>query len=308
MKLSEEIISKWEETATDYYSPIDSMFALGCPAWVIRLDGGYGVAVPIESDIQVSECFSNAKLYTHTFELEKDLFQRALFLQTTSAEVEDPFASLCAEFIFPGEDGIFRHELEKDPVGWWAKWKELLGNKNVDERVYDVLGELITLIYLLDEGKQPIWQGPEAATYDIGLDHELIEVKSTLKRKKKEITLSNRFQLQPPGGKKLLLYFCQFENSVEGLSIDWAVSKLGEKGMNTNAINDKLALLGLEKGKSARKREYMLHEMTEYTVDDTFPAITENSFIHGHKPLGVTGYIYTVSLDDVEGRIVSFEY
>ena len=133
MKLSEEIISKWEETATDYYSPIDSMFALGYPAWVIRLDGGYGVAVPIESDIQVSECFSNAKLYTHTFELEKDLFQRALFLQTTSAEVEDPFASLCAEFIFPGEDGIFRHELEKDPVGWWAKWKELLGNKNVDD-------------------------------------------------------------------------------------------------------------------------------------------------------------------------------
>ena len=167
---------------------------------------------------------------------------------------------------------------------------------------------MITLVYLVDQGKQPVWQGPDAATYDIGTDDELVEVKSTLKRKKKEITLSNRFQLQPPTGKQLHLFFCQFEKSIKGFSIDWAVSVLGETGFKTNAINDKLAQLGLEKGKSARKREYMLHEMTEYIVDEKFPAITEASFVNGHKPLGVTGYTYTVSLDDVEGTTISFEY
>lgn len=308
MKLSEEIINKWEETAADYYSPLDSLFSIGYPAWTTRVAGGYGVAVPISSDIQVSERFSKAKLYTDAFKLDDGSFQTALFLQTEAPEVEEPFAALCEEFVFPGEDGSFRKELEADPVSWWIKWKELLGNKNVDERVYDVLGELITLIYLVDQGKQPVWQGPDAATYDIGTDDELVEVKSTLKRKKKEITLSNRFQLQPPTGKQLHLFFCQFEKSIKGFSIDWAVSVLGEKGFNTNAINDKLAQLGLEKGKSARKREYMLHEMTEYIVDEKFPAITEASFVNGHKPLGVTGYTYTVSLDDVEGTTISFEY
>ena len=306
MKLSEEIINKWEETATDYYTPIDSMFSLGYPAWAIKMDGGYGVAIPFESEMQVSEQFAKAKLYTKSFRIDYDT-QNALFLHTSSSEVEEPFAALCSEFVFPGESGVFREELEKDPVGWWMKWKELLGNKNVDERVYDVLGELITLIHLLKIGKQPVWQGPDAATYDIGTENELFEVKSSLKRKKKEITLNNRFQLQPPKGKELFLCYCQFESDIAGYTIDWAVSKLGELGINTNTINEKLAQMGLEKGKSARKRAYMLHEMTEYSVDDSFPAIRDASFISGQKPLGITGYTYTVSLDDVKGNLISFE-
>ena len=97
MKLSEEIINKWEETAADYYSPLDSLFSIGYPAWTTRVASGYGVAVPISSDIQVSERFSKAKLYTDAFKLDDGSFQTALFLQTEAPEVEEPFAALCEE-------------------------------------------------------------------------------------------------------------------------------------------------------------------------------------------------------------------
>ena len=53
---------------------------------------------------------------------------------------------------------------------------------------------------------------------------------------------------------------------------------------------------------SARKRCYVLHAATKYTIDESFPAIRETSFIGGVLPLGVMSINYTVSLDGLFGE------
>ena len=71
-------------------------------------------------------------------------------------------------------------------------------------------------------------------------------------------------------------------------------------GYSTVALNNKLESLGFEKGKSARNRQYILHAMLEYKVDESFPAIKETSFVDGHLPKGVQSLTYTVSLDGLD--------
>ena len=223
-------------------------------------------------------------------------------LMTQKEEIKEQFAALCAELLALGENGELRKELAQSPVTWWMAWKELLGNKNVDLRVYDALGELWTLKYLAKHGENAEWNGPDGSTYDIDCETYYAEVKSTTARNRRQITLSNLFQLDPPEGKKLFLILCQFESSLSGISINKLVDQLESLGYSRTILNDKLERLGLEKGMSARKRCYVLHAATKYTVDESFPAIRETSFVGGVLPSGVMSITYTVTLDGISGE------
>ena len=299
--LTQQIIDNWDTSAKGYAAKIISLFETGYPAWTIKTNEVYGVAIPLPEEIEVAENFSGAKLYNDRIELGGEE-KNVLLLITDLDTIKYPFATLCAELITPGENGIIRKEIENNPVIWWMQWKELLGNKNIDERVYDALGELCVLKYLVDSGKQPIWNGPDSSTYDIECDLTYYEVKSTIAREKRQITLNNHFQLDPPNGKELKLILCQFEPSQTGYNINSIVDELAQAGYSKQDLNHKLELLGLEKKKSARKRCYALHAMIKYDVDDTFPAIRESSFIGGVLPKGIQTISYTLSLDGVNGK------
>lgn len=302
--LAQQIITNWDTSAKGYATKIVTLFDAGYPAWTIKTNELYGVAIPLSENVEVSECFSGAKLYNDIIILDENEYQNVLLLVTELESIKFIFATLCAELIIPGENGKFRKEITENPVVWWMQWKELLGNKNVDDRVYDVLGELLVLDYLADKGVQAVWNGPNAASYDIDGDDVYYEVKSTLMRNRRQITLSNHFQLEPPDGKQLKLVLCQFEPAQSGYCIDGLVEALCEYGYSKYDLNQKLGMLGLEKGKSARKRCYDLHRMILYKVDDNFPAIRESSFIGGTIPKGVQSITYTVSLDGVNGEVI----
>lgn len=298
--LAKEIRNGWAASATGYAAVISSITKCGYEGWTIKTGSFYGVALPVPQDLIVSEKFAGAHLYTDTIILDGDKTQSALLLMARSEDIKVPFSSLCAELLNPGIDGEFRKEIVSSPTTWWMQWKELLGNRNVDERVYDVLGELLTLRYLALQGENAEWNGPTGATYDIDCDGKFYEVKSSTARNKREITLSNHFQLDPPNGFPLFLVFCQFESAQAGVSINNLVKDLGNLGYSTVALNDKLESLGFEKGKSARNRQYILHAMLEYKVDESFPSIKGASFVDGHLPKGIQSVTYTVSLDGLD--------
>lgn len=295
--LAKEIRNGWAASAKGYASVISSVANAGYEAWTVKTDMSYGVALPISEDITVSERFAGAHLYTDTIVLDGKIIRSALLLTSQSKDIEVPFSTLCAELVNPGIDGEFRKEIIESPTTWWMQWKELLGNKNVDERVYDVLGELLTLRYLASIGETAEWNGPSGATYDIDCDQKFYEVKSTTARNERKITLSNHFQLDPPNGFPLYLVLCQFESAQSGVSINSLLKDLEGLGYSSTALNQKLTALGLEKGKSARNRQYIIHAMLEYSVDESFPCIKESSFVDGHLPTGVQSITYTVSLD-----------
>lgn len=294
--LVENIRTNWKTDILGYAQIIPTLKDTPYPAWTVKLIDGYGVAIPYSGE-DINESFSAVHIYsTENIMHESGTMQKTLVLVTDSSEMTQPFAALCSEFIDPGRDGSSRNIITQDPVAWWKKWKELLGNKNIDARIYDILGELCTLYVLLQCGNDASWNGPDGASYDIETDDKFVEVKSTLSRSKREVTISNQFQLDPPG-KSLDLVLCVFEPTIQtGISINRIVSKLNEIGCNVNLINQKLAEKGFEEGMSSRNKTFLLHEMLKYVVDSDFPRITPASFVGGVLPTYVTKISYTVDL------------
>lgn len=303
--LKQEIIDNWQYSPKGHAAYIPSLCNTAYPAWTFKSGDEYGVAIEIASDVEILESFSGAVLYDHDIELEDRGTIHALLLTTTIRDIDEPFAGLCAELITPGTDGSLREELIRRPQYWWEQWKQILGNRNVNERVYDVLGELCVMRYLARTGNEPGWNGPDGATYDIECGDIYYEVKSTTAREKRQITLNNHFQLDPPQGKRLRLILCQFEQAESGECIDGVVDDLEQYGYSKADLNRKLEKLGLGPRKSARKHCYVIHAMIKYTVDENFPAIRESDFVGGTMPQGVETITYTISLDGIKGENIT---
>lgn len=299
----DSILVNWDRDIMGYAQVIPELQNTAFPAWTIKLPDSYGVAIPYFGTIAINEYFSNARIFSADNIVTQDgQTHRVLMLTSVSLSIRETFASLCAEFIVPGENGEKREMVSKSPLLWWKKWKELLGNRNIDERIYDVLGELYVFFKTVSSGIEAEWNGPSGASYDLESNECFTEVKSTLSRSKKEITISNQFQLEPPG-KPLYLVLCSFEPSVtSGVSIDGMVENFKNIGYNTQNLNEKLASLGFEEGMSSRKKMFVLHEMLKYRVDENFPRITPDMFVGGVLPRGIKKITYTVDLSGMEAE------
>ena len=294
MELIEEIKANWRRDILNKFQEIKS---LKTPylAWTIKTWEGYGVAVLYEGE-EVREDFANAMICCDKINLNDQKRQVLVLLSKSSIEEDSAFVNLCFDFVNPGENGEYRNELLKSPVKWWASWKGLLGNKSVDERIYDVIGELCVLKYYAEKGANPKWTGPNQSSYDVETDKFFVEVKSSVSRSKKEITISSIYQLSNLN-KELFLTFCTFEPAVNhGESINSLVDNLKDLGYNVSFLNESLEKKGLGLGKSDRNKKFILHSMYQYIVDDRFPKIVEQSFVNGVLPTGIVDISYTVDL------------
>ena len=149
--LSEEIRSNWKTDIIGYAQSIKSMEQGDYPAWTVKFEDSYGVAIPIDESIELNESFAGARIKTMAIHTSTDGIQNAVVLLSDSSSIAIPFSSLCETLIAPGEDGKIRKAISADPLAWWKEWKELLGNRNIDEQIYDVLGELCVLKYVSHE-------------------------------------------------------------------------------------------------------------------------------------------------------------
>lgn len=298
--LKQEILNNWKSDIEGYAQSIPGLDNDPFPAWTVKYDDSYGVAIPYDGSSDVNESFASAKIRSANINFQNGNIRRALVLTTNLIEIKVPFATLCEALVDPGSDGGQRRVIEQDPIIWWMEWKELLGNKNIDERIYDVLGELCVLKYVVQHGEDAEWNGPEGSSYDIETPDRFVEVKSSIKRDSTDVTISSEFQLFPPG-KPLNLVFCRFEPTIKsGICIDGILEEFDSLGYNTELLNTKLEKKGLEKGMSARKKKFILHQMLQYTVDDSFPRITPASFVDGVMPAGIKKITFTADLSGLK--------
>lgn len=282
---------------------IGTVCCTGFNAWAAKWpDGSYGVVIPCAEDIAVDETFAKVKFVSEKITIKEECIN-TLSLRTSDPEIESVFAALCATFINPGNNGDVRKELIEHPLSWWKEWKAMMGNKNVDEMVYDVIGELYVYKSLLEKGDNPTWQGPSSASYDIETDTQFVEVKSTIVRDRKQITASSTSQFDPQN-KVLDLVFCQFEPCVSnGLSINALVKEIGMIAPHkANDVEEKLLALGFGRKKSARNMTFFLHAASMYHVDDKFPKITKESFAGGDFPPGIDKITYTINLSGLDNE------
>ena len=268
------------------------------PAWTIKNDDWYGVAVPIATGYSFSERFSRARIWTSNAEIEGQSFC-LLILSCEGNELRNEFALVCAQFVEPGKDGCERRALIEHPELWWNRWKILLGNRDINSDVYPIIGELITVEKLLERGLSPRWSGIESATHDVELPNISYEVKSTTARYGYEVEISSIFQLNSE--KPLTLVFYRFEKSLTGISLNDVVSRLSELGYPEDKIEASLCRKGLEKGCTARDVHFKMLEMKAFSVDNDFPKLTLDSFSGGALPAHIKKVKYTLDLTGLEG-------
>lgn len=266
------------------------------PAYIIRTPDWFGVAVEWDGDTAVSEHFANARICSTKMFLGGE--EKSLLLFFSCHEyLRNEFASVCAQFVDPGKDGHDRIALRSDPLSWWKKWKNLLGNTIADHTPYSVLCEMMVLEHIYSTDRSAQWTATQSGTHDIEADQKSYEVKSTIRRYGADITISGQFQLLTP--KPLDLYFCRVEESPAGISINDMCIRLDEAGYDRQLLEHQLAVLGYELGASARDMKYTVLEKRIYNVDDSFPKITEASFKDDKMPDGITHITYTVDLENI---------
>lgn len=267
------------------------------PAETIRLQGEYGAAIPFECDLQISETFANVKIQSRLMNIGGK-YKRKLYLSCESEALKYEFAALCAEFVEPGINGKNRRNIIDNPIEWWKKWRSLLGNVISEKNVYSVIGEMLVLEHLLKIGKEVVWKGPDAGSHDIESTTHAYEVKSTVKKYESSITISSQYQLKSE--KPLSLYFCRMEESEQGESINSMVDRLVLCGLKLNKLEEQLKGLGLEAGRNIRTKKYRLLEGRIFDIDETFPKITEESFVDHKLPDHLKHMEYTIDLEGLK--------
>ncbi|EES47859.1 PD-(D/E)XK motif protein [Clostridium botulinum] len=265
-------------------------------ALVIRMNGEYGVAVPFDKEKDIYETFANAKLYSKEICID-GIIRKYLILSCFIEIARNEFATLCVQFIGPGENGEDRRRLLNNPIEWWKRWKELLGNSIYDKKAYNIIAEMLVLEHLYKMNKNLEWSAANRGSHDIESDNESFEVKSTIKRYGSIITITGQHQLFSK--KELYLYFCRFEESNTGLSINDMKFRLINLGYDEAKLELELLKQGYELGSSIREIKYKVLEKRKYFVDDTFPKITKNSFKEGIFPKSIVRISYSLDLNGI---------
>lgn len=265
-------------------------------------NGEYGVIIPAESNADIiDEMFSEIRFYSHSIKLPNGPVN-SLVLSCSNMQYARKFATICSDFVNP-DDPKQRQIIITDPLSWWIEWTKLIGNRLWLQEPYSIIGEMTVVDYLHRSGYHPKWEGLSGSVRDIVCDGRSIEVKSTISRYSYNIEASGEFQLEP--SEDMSLYFCRFEKSESGNSIDDMVDKLVsiEYG-SREEIEKQLASAGIPRGRSIRKTKYRLIQMMEYPVDDNFPCITSKSFLNGTIPQGISHIRYTIDLETILKPIV----
>ena len=268
-------------------------------AYAYRMLEEYGVCFPVDSNVNIHEKFNMAIFKTSVLDFNGEKINM-LMLGCKNFSYKNEFAVICADFIQLGEANAHRENILNNPYDWFERWKDLIGNRKTKLMVYDVLGELYSLIYLFEQGHNPLWNAMNMGTHDIEIENESFEVKSTIKKMDKTVIINSPHQLEKDGDKKLSLIFCQFEKSNLGESIEDLKVKLINLGMVPEELDSYLTEKGFVVGKQEYTEKYILREMNIYEVDDDFPKLTFKDFIDGKLPKGVLYYSYTIELADLK--------
>lgn len=268
--------------------------------FIYKREEDFGVAIENIYEVAIDESFSNVRIRNERLLVNNKEISLITLMSSLETHKEE-FASFCMQFV--DEDSTIRMQILNNPIDWWNKWKELIGNKLHNPKPYDIIAEIYTLNKLLKEKKDVEWKGPVGSTIDISTNEYYYEVKSSLVRYENEITVSSQFQLQNEFNNKILIYY-KMEEMEGGHSIssilESIADKIGKDSVIFGNIEKKLEQKGYRENSSIRKKSYLIHEIREYFIDDEFPKITKESFVEGKIPANIKKIYYIVNLDNIK--------
>ncbi len=274
-------------------------------AWVVRMDGRTGVAIPYSGTEEIYNSFAEAEIESCYIGNEHVLYLYVCDVDNTKLLKSMAFASLCENFIAPGEQGENRKLVASFTEEWCARWKDLLGNASREVPVYSILGELMVWQWLLEQGEKPEWTGNQKTRLDFVSANGAWEVKSTRSHADLQITIHGHNQLITPHGCPASLMLCRLEPNPAGKTVNDMVSALVALGIDEDYLENTLTGLGLKKGAFGRKQPFLLTEMRCYPVNEKFPSLSLDHFKDGRLPDGVIKINYVIDLANLEYDVIN---
>lgn len=299
----EEIKSYFVHGGKDHSFKISGLLT-GYEAYVTKTSGMTGVFIPCIYNEKLHEKFAKVELqYLPKIILngqETSGFYLYMNDKEATARILREFATICSNFVDPGEKGLNRKNIVENPLEWWKAWKLIIGNANREKMVYALIGEMMVYHYLLQQGSGYTWTGADKKRIDFVNGIEDVEVKSTTKRNGEEITVHGVFQMSLCDNAKLSVLFCRLEENPKGKSINNMIDILVADGCDRNYLEQVVADCGFMDGASDRNIPYLLLEARKYPVNDAFPKITPAAFAGGAIPSGISNLQYTVDLANLQ--------
>ncbi|MBA3943647.1 MAG: PD-(D/E)XK motif protein [Herpetosiphonaceae bacterium] len=196
------------------------------------------------------------------------------------------------------------------------QWRELLGRDSTKlpdkTLLLGVFGELWILRELTRYSPSAVqtWMGPQGGRYDLFTGTLGIEVKSSLQRHGRTVTIHGHDQLDPPPTGALYLAALRMEEMpAGGESVGELVDALVTLGCERYALFMRLAHVGLTPVVLAQLQDirFAVREHHVYHVDDAFPHITKASFIGNSLPNGVLSLTYQIDISSAPPYPLSAE-
>jgi len=219
--------------------------------------------------------------------------------------LHDIFYRLCAEAL----EGIDESASPARYAGTMlSKWKELLApSKDThlgDGPLVGLIAELLCLGELSARGhSSPIdaWTGPLKARHDFECGAVALEVKGSLLREGRKVTINGVDQLDRAPADRLLLAFHRFERCLpeQGLTLNAVLDELLESGLAASDLYKKIAAEGDPSSDlnhyAARPFRWLERSLYD-TAGEAFPSITRQSFAGGVLPPGTSNLSYAIDL------------
>jgi hypothetical protein len=186
-----------------------------------------------------------------------------------------------------------------------SKWRELLSRDpvNLPDRnsLIGIFGELWVLRTMtrLDSSAVDLWVGPQGARFDFININNALEVKTTLQKTSRIVTIHGEKQLEPIEGSSLFLTVLKLEEiPVGGESIIDLVNCLIDSGIDRSVIFSKLINLNITATNinDCSNLKFRLAEEKVFQVDEKFPTITTKAFKGDKMPNGIVDLTYQIDL------------
>jgi hypothetical protein len=189
----------------------------------------------------------------------------------------------------------------------FERWKALFAEGTFrgvigEERLVGLMGELLTLEALLNKKASAdlaYWRGPSGDVQDFRTATHAVEVKATLVREGRVVSISSIDQLQPPPNTDLYLVHHRLERDPGGFNISDVFQRLTVIGASESDLAAGLAAndVFVNDFKLYAGRRYRLVETRTYdAMGVAFPRITRQSFPGGDIPPGTLRIAYSIDL------------
>ncbi|MGV0656686.1 PD-(D/E)XK motif protein [Mycolicibacterium thermoresistibile] len=187
------------------------------------------------------------------------------------------------------------------------KWRALFSDASrtgqlAEAQLVGLVGELLTLEDLLQNGASAdlsYWCGPRGEPHDFRTNSYALEVKTTLVRDGRIISISSVDQLDTPPSTKLFVIHRRLERDPKGFNLHDIVTRLTSIGASSSNLAAALSDIGVNMNDLAAYAPHRFHvaECRVYAVDDTaFPRITRRSFKGEDVPAGTLRISYSIDL------------